>query len=398
MIGFNEILRIVLNNMFEKKKRVFLTIAGIVIGIFTFTIFIFLSQGLSNAITEQFTSFGVSVLNVQSANRGGGGPPVGEGLDDTDVERIKQVITDFNYVAPNIFYSGLGEFDRERSSVLALAYQDENYAEVMRDIGLEVEQGRNLRPGDSGVIVVGAKIARDEFEKEITLGSVLEIDETKFRVIGIVKERGDLFVDSSILMPFDDIQELSGQDTFSNIRVSFLETADLEANKEAIERKLNPNGEEQRVTVSSAQQAVDQFNEILGVLTIIISFISGVALVVGGINVMNTMYSNVLERINEISVLKAIGATNHDIRNLFLVESGILGIVGSLIGFFMAYGLAELLSYLIINFASFNVQVYFDSTLFVAVIFLTAFFAMLFGTYPAIRAASVNPADNLRDE
>lgn len=130
----------------------------------------------------------------------------------------------------------------------------------------------------------------------------------------------------------------------------------------------------------------------------IIGFVSSVALVVGGINVMNTMYSNVLERLNEISVMKAIGATNADIRNIFLVESSILGFLGATAGFLFAYSLAKVLSLVIINFAKFNVPVYFEVSFFFQVILIAAFFAMLFGTYPAIRAARTNPADNLRDE
>jgi putative ABC transport system permease protein len=199
-------------------------------------------------------------------------------------------------------------------------------------------------------------------------------------------------------MPFDDIKEISGQDTYTGIRVSFAEGVDLELMKQNIERKLNPNNDKKTVEISSPQQAIDQFNNIIGVLQMIIGFVSSIALVVGGINVMNTMYSNILERINEISVMKALGGTNADIRNLFLIESLILGLTGAFIGFFLSYGLAELLSYLITNFAGYNVPINFDLTFFFLVMFITSFFSMLFGTYPAIRAARVNPADNLRDD
>ncbi|MEC8339841.1 MAG: FtsX-like permease family protein, partial [Nanoarchaeota archaeon] len=128
------------------------------------------------------------------------------------------------------------------------------------------------------------------------------------------------------------------------------------------------------------------------------SFVSGIALLVGGINVMNTMYSNVLERVQEISAMKALGATNGDILTIFLVESSILGFFGALIGFIGAFGLAKGLSYLITNFAGYNVPINFSLNMFLAILLITTFFAMLFGTYPAWRGAKVNPADNLRDE
>jgi putative ABC transport system permease protein len=110
------------------------------------------------------------------------------------------------------------------------------------------------------------------------------------------------------------------------------------------------------------------------------------------------MYSNVIERINEISIMKALGATNEDIRNLFLIESATLGIIGSFIGFGLSYLLAEVVSFFITSYYGYNVPINFDFLLFIGVILVTAFFAALFGTYPALRAAHVNPANNLKED
>jgi putative ABC transport system permease protein len=385
--------------MIEKKKRIFLTISGIIIGIFTFTFFIFLSQGLSNAITEQFSSFGLNVLVVRPYDAGNGGPPTGSGLDDTHISKIKQVIRGYKYVAPAIFTSQLYEAGREKAVVTSLAYPDEYWKDVFEDLGAEIQEGRFLRQGDRNVVLLGAKTAREAFNnKQITVGSSLKIGDRSFRVIGILKERGDLFVDNALLMPFKDIKEVSNQETYSVIRISFYQDVDLETQQEAILRKLNPNNKEKVVSISSPQQAIDQFNSILGVLTMIIGFVSGIALLVGGINVMNTMYSSVLERINEISVFKAIGSTNGNILKLFLVESGILGFLGGLIGFLGAFSLAKYLSYIIITIAKYNVPVYWDTSFFIEVLLVTTIAAMIFGTYPAARAAKINPSDNLRDE
>ncbi len=396
----NDAIIFVLKNMIEKKSRVFLTVSGIVIGIFTFVFFVLASQGLSNAIASQFSSFGVNVLVVSPVSSGGitTGPPTGSGLTDTEIAKIRSVTSDTRYIAPVIFYNGQYEYGREKAVITSLAYPDEYWDDASEDIGIEMEKGRFLRPGDKGVAVVGAKTARDAFSRELDIGSSVKINDRSYRVIGIIKERGDLFVDSSLLLTFDDIKLLSGQDTYSGIRVSFTENADLELNKEAILRRLNPNNDEKTVSITSPDQVIEQFNSILGVLTMIISFVSSIALLVGGINVMNTMYSNVLERTNEISVMKAMGARNEDVLKLFLFESSALGFIGAFIGFIMAYGLAKGLSYIITNVAKFNVPVYFDLNLFVLVLILTTLFAALFGTYPALKGANVNPADNLRDE
>lgn len=384
-------------NMSEKKGRVFLTLLGIIIGIFTFTFFMFVSQGLSNAISEQFNSLGTNVLLIQRTEDSGG-TPTGGGILDTDVERVKQVVRDVDYVAPGLFYRARWEYGNEKEFTVSMAYPNQYLNEINADMGLEIESGRDLRVGDRGSVVLGSKFAKEKFSKEIQVGSSLKVEDSSFRVIGIIEEQGDLFVDNAVVMSFDDIKKVSGQDTYSVIRVKFQEGADLNKNQEKIENKLNPNKNEKVFSTTSSQQIIDQFNQIIGLLTAIIVFISSIALIVGGINVLNTMYSNVIERVNEISIMKALGATNRDIRTLFLIESAFLGVIGSFVGFMLSYLLAEFISYFIINLYGYNVPINFDFNLFLGVIFVTAIFATLFGTYPAIRASKVNPADNLKDD
>ncbi len=394
-----DLFNLVYKNLMEKKSRAFLTISGIIIGIFTFTFFLFVSQGLSNAISEQFSGFGLNVLVVQSANnQNSNGPPGGSGLTQTDLQKIKQVVRDYKYITPQNFYSqGQWEYGREKQVQVAVGFPDEYFQEVSEDIGFELVEGRLLKSGDQGVIVLGAK-AVESYETDLKVGSSVKINDESFRVIGILKERGDLFLDNAFIVPFEDIGDLRGDDTYTAIRISFLEGADLELMEKNIENRLNPNGDEKTVSISSPKDAIERFNQILGVLTLIISFVSAIALLVGGINVMNTMYSSVLERVQEISAMKALGATNNNILGMFLIESSFLGFVGALIGFVGAYILAEGLSYMITNFAGYNVPVNFSLNMFLAIILITTFFAMLFGTYPAWRGAKVNPADNLRDE
>ncbi|MCA9459255.1 MAG: ABC transporter permease [Nanoarchaeota archaeon] len=399
MTNILDILKFVFNNMFEKKSRVFLTISGIIIGIFTFTFFIFASQGLSNAITEQFSTFGLNVLAVQKAGTSAG-PPSGEGLTDTDIAKIKQVISDYKYVAPGIASSIQYEYGREKAIIVSISYPDEIWEEASDDIGIEIEEGRFLRNGDKGVIFLGYKAAKTAFgdDNPVNVGSSIKVGDKSLRVIGIGKERGDLFLDSSVQITFDDAKEILNQDTYSLIRISFYDNADLDVMQANIERKLNPRGKEKQITITSPKQAIEQFDMILGGLQMIIGFVSFIALIVGGINVMNTMYSNILERTNEISVMKALGATNADIRNMFLIESGTLGLTGVIIGFLLSFGLAKTLSYLITNYAGYNVPVYFEINFFLIIVITTTIIAMLFGTYPAIKAAQINPADNLKDE
>ncbi len=391
-----EALKLTVNYMLEKKSRVFITLSGIIIGIFTFTFFVFVSAALSNSIAEQFNSLGGNVLGVKSIGQQTG--PTGDGLTDKEIQKIRQVVKDINYIAPGIFANFQIENGNEIGSTVGLGFPDEYLDEVSKDFKTEILEGRDIRRGDKSVLVLGNKFAKNAFKNEIKVGNSLKINGESYRVIGILKAKGDLFIDQSISMSFSDIKKIANQETYSVIRISFKEGADLDYYKDVIGRKLNPNGSEKKFEITSSQQVIDQFNQILGLLTGIIGFISSVALLVGGINVMNTMYSNVIERVNEISVMKAMGATNADIISLFLIESSILGFIGALIGYMLSFMLAKSLSILITVYTGYNITVYFDYVFTIEVLLITTIFTALFGTYPAIKAARVNPADNLRDE
>jgi len=394
-----DIFKFVYKNMIEKKGRVFLTISGIVIGIFTFTFFIFVSQGLSATIEEQFSSMGANMIYVQKIGQGQNGPPVGAlGLTDNDVNKIKQVVRDYKYIAPAIMQSLKFDYGKQHKRFNVISYRDEDFQDVINDVGFEVSEGRLLRPGDRGGIVIGYKTATEGYEdRELSIGNSLKIDDKSFRIIGILKEKGDLMTDNAVLMPFHDIKEISGQETYGLIRIGFQEGADLAYYKQKILDKFNPKNGEKQVEVGSADDIIQQMNQIIGLLTAIITFVSSIALIVGGINVMNTMYSNVIERINEISVMKALGGTNGVIRNIFLIESSVLGFIGAFIGFFSSFGLAKLLGF-VAKGLGYNIIIKFNITFFIGVIIITMLLAAAFGTYPAIKASYINPADNLRDE
>ena len=400
MISLSDLYNLVSKNILEKKKRTFLTISGIIIGIFTFTFFIFVSQGLSNAISEQFSSLGVNVLMVQSANNAQGGPAgITNALTQTDITKVKQVVRGYDYITGQLFYPAQYEYARQKEIFTTISWENEYVDKVQKELNIELDEGRGLKSGDSGIIVLGNKAANEGFDKKVSIGTSIKVGGKSFRVVGIIKAKGDLFIDNSIVMGFKDLQNLAGYDNnqVSVIRISLLEGTDATLMQSKIEKKLNKNSDEKVIDVTSPKQQIEQFDQILGVLNLIIGFVSSIALFVGGINVMNTMYSNIIERVNEISVMKALGATGGDIRNIFLLESGALGFFGAFIGFFLSLGLAKLLGIVLTNLG-YNVPIYFEIAFFLKIIIVTVLFTMLFGTYPALKAAKINPADNLRDD
>ena len=337
---------------------------------------------------------------VQSANNAQGGPAgITNALTQTDITKVKQVVRGYDYITGQLFYPAQYEYARQKEIFTTISWENEYVDKVQKELNIELDEGRGLKSGDSGIIVLGNKAANEGFDKKVSIGTSIKVGGKSFRVVGIIKAKGDLFIDNSIVMGFKDLQNLAGYDNnqVSVIRISLLEGTDATLMQSKIEKKLNKNSDEKVIDVTSPKQQIEQFDQILGVLNLIIGFVSSIALFVGGINVMNTMYSNIIERVNEISVMKALGATRGDIRNIFLLESGALGFFGAFIGFFLSLGLAKLLGIVLTNLG-YNVPIYFEIAFFLKIIIVTVLFTMLFGTYPALKAAKINPADNLRDD
>lgn len=389
--------------MKEKPQRVFLTTFGIFIGIFTFVFFQFAGNGLSAGVENQISSLGLNTITLSPADAPPQtGPPSGAGVTENQLREVERVARGYNYVTGQLFFPAVFEYGREESVIVTQAFPDENLNDIAQDIIIDLAQGRNIRPGDRGSVVLGAKVATETFERELQLGNSISFNQNgvdrTFRVVGIFEQQDDLFVDFSMRMSFSDIQEISGQDTYTNIRVSYPQGVDLEVERERLNSHFNRRNQPRIFSISSPQQTLEQINQIFSTLTIVIGFISAIALVVGGINVMNTMYSNVLERINEISVQKAMGATNEQIIFMYLVESVTLSLIGAIIGFLSSYYVAQALSAVIRQSLGFSFPVEFSMTFFLIVCGVTVVFGGFFGSYPAYLAAKVNPADNLRDE
>ena len=402
MLNIIDSFRLVFSYFAEKRGRILLTILGIIIGIFVFSFFIFVSQSISVAISDQFSVLGVNIIAIQNKEDYTGLlPEGGASLTEKDIDYVKKIVKEYKYVAPGIFANNELEYKNIKTIVRNIAYPDDIFNELYIDFDYKVLEGRMIRSEDKGVVMLGYNLAKESFSPyQINVGENIKISGQKFRVIGIFEKRGDLIVDTVAYMDFDDLKKLEGnQEGYSIIQVSFFKDANASFYANRIEDLFNRNNHMgKEVVVISPSSISETYNSIISLLTIIISFVSSIALLVGGINIMNTMYSNVLERSNEISVMKALGATNKDILLLFLIEGSILGLIGSLIGFFLSYLLAKFLSYFIITFIGYNVQINFNFTFFLYIIFLTIIFTIIFCVYPALKAANIIPADNLRDE
>ena len=382
----------------HRQVRSWLTIIGIIIGIAAIVALISISQGLENAIVEQFSKMGVNDIRV--APKGLRGPPTSTSFiltkdDIQTVEKVKGV----DYVLGILSQRSNIEFAGEKKMLNIIAYPTDLAARAFLDVDLGFKDGRPFRKGEKGSVLLGYNIAKDAFDKKIRLKNSIKIDDQSFKVVGVFEEAGLPMMDNNVFMALEDARDLYDKsEEISGMTVHIFPGLDMASIAETIERKLKRARDNENFQVFTPQQALDQMKDILGIVSIVLVGIASISLLVGGIGIMNSMYTSVLERTKEIGLMKAIGATNSNILTLFLVESGLMGLGGGLMG----VGLGTLFAF---SFGMIASQLGF-SLLLIKIDIKLLIFALAFsflvgvisGIMPAVRAFKFKPVDALRYE
>ncbi len=404
MIG--EYLLFALNNIKSRRLRSYLTMIGIFIGIAAVVSLIGLGEGLRNAITSQFGFLGTDIFAVMAS--GGFGPPgtgVVNPLSDKEINAIEQV-NGVENAAGRIMEPGKLVFNRKAAFGYAISIPDGEGRKLLEHaMNMKAEKGRLLKDGEKGLVFLGYMFGEDDnpFDKAIIPGSKVEILDKEFKVIGIMEKKGNFQLDAAVFMNEDDLRELVNRpgDDYDIIAVQFDENADLDKIIQDVEKKLRKvrdveEGEED-FSVETPQSILETVNSTLLAVQIFVYIIASISLLVGGIGIMNTMYTAVVERTKEIGIMKSIGAKNGTIFTLFFIESGFLGSVGGLIGailgFLGATGLA-FVGKLVLGSGLISARI--SPLLFLGAIFFSFVIGSFFGTLPAIRASKLNPVDALR--
>lgn len=381
----------ILRNMWRRKARTFLTVFGIVVGIFALTVL----GGLSARLTQQvqgarswFTS-SISVVPSGSSLFGGGEGGFFEASKVTDVEGVDGVqaavpgigvqlkdTQSFSFGAPDLLI-GLG---LDGSALLL-----ENLA---------VADGRQLQPGDRGKVVLGSVLA-DKYNAQV--GGTVELKGKPFEVAGILKATLSA-PDNFAFVSYDDALPifleanpfLQKKRIASVMYVTWQDGVDPESLGSRIERQVK---DVEVITPAEAERQISQFSLIFNAILFGIAFI---ALVVGGLSIINTMVMSVSERTREIGLKKAIGAETHSVLLEYLLESATIGLLGGLIG--TALGLLAIWG---LNSAteSKQVTVFAVTTLVVVgpIVFATVL-GTLAGVFPALRAARLRPVESLKED
>ncbi|MBW2995823.1 ABC transporter permease [Candidatus Woesearchaeota archaeon] len=399
-------LKYSLSNLTHRKIRSWLTMIGIFIGIASVVALIGLGEGLRETINAQFGFLGTDILSVTAS--GGFGPP-GTGVVDPLTNKELDAIEDVQGVigaAGRIMESGKLAFNDQVGFGYAVSMPDGEDRDVMEHLmNMEAGKGRLLEDGESGSTFLGANFAEEDngFGKAILPGAKVEILDEEFKVIGIMEKKGNLQLDNAVFLNEDDLRNLVGRpdDEYDIIAVRFDENVDVEKIQSDIERKIRKirdikEGEED-FSVDTPQSIIESVNNILLGIQIFVYIIAGISLLVGGIGIMNTMYTAVVERTKEVGIMKSIGAKNSTIFTLFFIESGFLGTVGGIIGAILGYLIATGLSAVgRLVLGSNLISAHFTPQLIIGALLFSFILGSFFGTLPAVRAAQLNPVDALR--
>ena len=388
----------------SQKKRTALTLIGIFIGIAAVVSLISLGQGLKASIDQQFELLGTDKIFVQPGSAVGLDPTITIKLSDDDLQTIRGT-AGVKSASAMVFKLARITFKSENKYTFAMGMEDPDieFHEMIESFGVEMELGRGVE--SSREVVLGKNfITGDFFDAAVEVGDKIEVEGKKFRVVGSVSEIGNPQDDANVYLDFEDALDTFdlSRDELDFIYVTVREGEEPSKVGERIAKKLRKlhdveEGDED-FTISTTEDYMETFGVILTVVQIVLIGIAAISLLVGGVNIANTMYTSVLERTNEIGIMKAIGARNRDIFLLFLIESGILGVVGGIAGIAAGIGMSRLVA-----FAASSAGWSFIKTLFPwyltfgALVFSFAVGAVA-GTLPARQASKLKPVDALRYE
>ena len=390
----------------SRKLRSWLTMLGIFIGIASIVSLISLAQGLKTTINTYAEQMGTDKIIITSA-----GTLYGMGSTDNpltkDEEEIIVKVNGVKEIAPMLYKSARLEVSNEikYSFVMGLPTEIEKLEVIKSMQNFKIDSGRDFEKTDKYVVWIGSLIGQGKFfKKGIELRNRISIEGKDFTVIGIMEPLGNPQDDIQLYIPMESARELFNEpDEVSTLIVQIQKGYDIEKVSEQIKKRLRDyrnlkKGQEDFV-VQSSSQLLETFNTIMFIVQIVLIGIASISLVVGGIGIMNTMYTAVLERTREIGIMKAVGATNHDIMLIFLIESGILGLTGGIIGIILGMSFGKLVEIIATEKLSTTlIQISFPWYLIVGSLIFSFVVGAASGTFPAIKASKLKPVEALRYE
>jgi putative ABC transport system permease protein len=400
---FLTVLRVALKSLLANKMRTLLSMLGIIIGVGAVISMLALGSGAQKKVLDSIQSMGTNLLVVRPGQAGVHGVSLGnqDNLTLNDAEALFQKIPEVLEVSPVVGGSAqLKYFNKNsRTNMTGSAI---TYFSIRN---FEVEKGRAFSESEvnqhARVAVLGPVTVDNLFGKANPLGQTIKVNGINFKVVGVLKAKGDqgwFSPDDQILIPFTTaMKQVLGLQYLREIDMQVTEGSDVNAIQEKATNVLRKThriaeGMEDDFNIRNQAEFIETASSFSQLFTFLLGGIASISLLVGGIGIMNIMLVTVTERTREIGVRKAIGARNRDILLQFLLESSLLSGLGGILGIALGIGTALLIN----TFTSFPTILEMPS------IILAFSFAVgigiFFGFYPANRAAQLDPIVALRYE
>ena len=383
-------------NVFRKKLRSVLTIVGITVGVFSVIIISTIGEVGKATINQEIDSIGMSGLTVRTVKSE-------SQLFTTQLQAVKQLDEVSDAMPLMLEYAE--SIMRGLKTDCAVWGLDSGAQTI---VTMNLLHGRYINQSDvasnNNVCIVDESYAEKIYKRSNIVGKTVQISMNghleEFEIIGVVETGGNImqglignYIPCFIYLPYTTLKSYTGKSNFDQIAVKLKSDADPDLTAQEIKTSLSGvlgNGETIRVENMVAQR--EQLDNILGIVTLVLSVIAGISLIVAGLSIMTVMLVSVSERTKEIGIKKSIGASKRKIMMEFLTESFLISAIGSLTGLISGVLIS------VVGCAIFGMSPLLNHTM----IFFSAFFAtatgVLFGVYPAMQAAKLRPVDALRSE